>query len=333
MSSEMKLSSTRNCRQRNGILDCLYTFISLGHGYNRFEWDVFPRKKERLDVACILIDMENTEFIAQVVPILVDSKVFNIWVIEELIGGSIFNHVKVVTSGNLASNSGGLSSGTKKHGIEGSGKSVTSAMNSEEPAQFNEEVRRVASLDRLSVTLDIEGADLRKGTEECVGLENLINANSSLYSGDTTSRDVYPDPCFGEMGLFAGNRGHVSETKELSVGQEGGVEDAVGPEVGCVKEVVEDEGGLVAQRSSSHGLGRFGIFLSLLSRPLLSLMPLMVATHVQEGLISAVKRISRTRLPQSKKGARINKGNRRKRRSAFSERGAREHNGKGKLPA
>ncbi|GAB4827994.1 hypothetical protein Ancab_034882 [Ancistrocladus abbreviatus] len=93
----------------------------------------------------MLIDMENTEFIAQVVPIMVDSKVFNIWVIEELIGGSIFNHVKVVNSGNSASNSGGSSSGTKKHGIEGSGMSVTPVMNSEEPAQFNKEVRRVAS--------------------------------------------------------------------------------------------------------------------------------------------------------------------------------------------
>ncbi|GAB4840398.1 hypothetical protein Ancab_021164 [Ancistrocladus abbreviatus] len=58
----------------------------------------------------------------------------------------------------------------KKHGEEGEVKSVSPAMNSEEPVQINDEAKRVASTNRLSDSLDIDGTNLEKGLEEHVGL-------------------------------------------------------------------------------------------------------------------------------------------------------------------
>ncbi|GAB4837008.1 hypothetical protein Ancab_001922, partial [Ancistrocladus abbreviatus] len=132
----------------------------------------------------------------------------------ELIGGSIFNNVKC--------------------------HSVTRHV---ELAQINDELKRVASSDRLSDPLDIDGTNLGNGLEERVGLANLINDNNSFFAGVTASGDSNPDLCIGETGSSLGNRGNMSEMEEINLGRGGVGGFEVGPEVGRVKAVVAEEGG------------------------------------------------------------------------------------------
>ncbi|GAB4857313.1 hypothetical protein Ancab_015221 [Ancistrocladus abbreviatus] len=73
----------------------------------------------------------------------------------------------------------------KKHGEKYEVKSTPQAMNSEEPVKINDEPRRAASPDKPSDSLDIDGANHEKGMEEHVGMANLINDKSSLFSGAT----------------------------------------------------------------------------------------------------------------------------------------------------
>ncbi|GAB4854402.1 hypothetical protein Ancab_022988 [Ancistrocladus abbreviatus] len=75
--------------------------------------------------------------------------------------------------------------------------------------------------DRLSEPLDSDSADLGKGMEERVGMANLINVNSSVSGGATTSRDINPGPCCCEMGSSSDNRVKVSETEDNSLGHGG----------------------------------------------------------------------------------------------------------------
>ncbi|GAB4857309.1 hypothetical protein Ancab_015217 [Ancistrocladus abbreviatus] len=111
---------------------------------------------------------------------------------QELTGGSIFNRVKchsVAGHGgnprNLASKTGELSPYSKlvmkKHGEDGEVKSASSATNSEETVNINDEPRRVASPDRPSDSFDLDSANHDKGMEEHVGMANLINDKSSLF--------------------------------------------------------------------------------------------------------------------------------------------------------
>ncbi|GAB4836594.1 hypothetical protein Ancab_001507 [Ancistrocladus abbreviatus] len=82
----------------------------------------------------------------------------------------------------------------KKEGNDGNTKSVLLVMNGGEQVQINDEARRVAASDRLPVSMESDGADLGKGLEERVELENLINVNSSLSGGATTRGEIKPVP-------------------------------------------------------------------------------------------------------------------------------------------
>ncbi|GAB4841846.1 hypothetical protein Ancab_039369, partial [Ancistrocladus abbreviatus] len=95
--------------------------------------------------------------------------------ISELTGGGIFNQVQrhsiprnVAKSRIFVSNSSDSYPGMKKHGEEKDAKSMLAAVNYGEPAQNNDDPRRVASSDRLSDPLDIDSTDLGKGLEERV---------------------------------------------------------------------------------------------------------------------------------------------------------------------
>ncbi|GAB4841919.1 hypothetical protein Ancab_011876 [Ancistrocladus abbreviatus] len=160
--------------------------------------------------------------------IMVDSKIFSVRANKELAGVSIFNHVKYYSVDGHGGNFGTLDSKIgmsfpysepmMEHGGEGEVQSASSVMNSEGLVKISDEPRMVASQDRPLGSLDKVSTDHGKGVEEHVGMDNLINDKSSLFSGAAASGDINSVPSLGDTVSSLCSKGNMDETEELSLG-------------------------------------------------------------------------------------------------------------------